>query len=82
MDNKLNNREFLHSLSRISDRINQFDRDLKRFKREFYADVKALSDDSKLIRNAFETLYVDLTGNKNKKTEKKGVNKNESKSNS
>ena len=75
MDKKLNNREFLHSLSRINDRMNQFDKDIKRFKREFYADVKALSDDSRLIRSAFESLYRDLTdlGTKNNKKE---VNEN------
>ena len=69
MDNKLNNREFLHSLSRIGDRITQFDKDLKRFKKEFYIDIKALSDDSKLIRSAFDSLYKDSAGlSGNKKT--------------
>ena len=72
MGKKLNNREFLHSLSRINDRINQFDKDLKRFKREFFADIKELSDDSKMIRSAFDSLYKDLTGTKNNKNKQKG----------
>lgn len=75
MENKLNSREFLHSLSRVNDRISQFDKDLKRFKREFYVDIKALSDDSRLIRNAFDSLYKDLTGDETKKTNKKGGEK-------
>ena len=70
MNNKSNNREFLHSLSRISDRIIQFDKDLRRFKREFYVDIKTLYEDSRSIRSAFDSLYKDMTEfSKNKKTE-------------
>ena len=77
MNKQLNSREFLHSLSRITDRINQFDKDIKRFKREFYVDIKALYDDSRLIRNAFDMLYKDLTGIENKKNNKKEGMKND-----
>ena len=76
MSKKLRSREFLHSLSRINDRINQFDKDLKRFKKEFFVDIKALSDDSKLIRDAFDSLYKDLTGGSSEKN-KKEVSKDE-----
>lgn len=77
MKNKINSREFLHSLSRINDRINQSDKDLNRFRREFNSDIKALYEDFRLIRSAFDSLYRDLMGNNNKKT-KKEVSRDES----
>jgi len=70
MGNGLNNREFLHSLSRISDRMNQFDKDIKRFKKEFSVSAKALYEDSKMIRSAFDSLYKDLTNGNNKNNTK------------
>ena len=78
MVKKLNDREFLHSLSRINDRINQFDKDLKRFKKEFFVDIKELYEDSRMIRDAFDSFYKDLTGAENKKTktDKKEVREN------
>ena len=78
MVKKLNDREFMHSLSRINDRMTQFDKDVKRFKREFFADIRELSEDLRLIRDAFDSLYKALTGNENKntKTNKEGGEEN------
>jgi len=77
MDKKLNAREFLHSLSRINDRINQFDKDIKRLKREFSIDIKSLCEDSLGIRSAFDSFYKDIMvsfGNKNGETKKNTKN--------
>ena len=75
MSIKLNNREFLHSLSRINDRLNQLEKDIKRFKQESSIATKSLCDDSRSIRNAFDSLYKDLTGDKNDKNKKGGEEK-------
>ena len=71
MDKKINIREFMHSLSRINDRLNQLEKDIKRFKKESSIATKALCDDSRSIRNAFDSFYKDLTGEKDDKKNQK-----------
>ena len=75
MNNKINNGEFLHSLSRINDRLNQLEKDIKRFKKESSIATKSLCDDSRSIRNAFDSFYKDLTGDKDDKKNQKRGNK-------
>ena len=59
IDYTANYREFMHSLGRISDRMNQFEKDIKRFKKESFVCVKTLCEDCRMIKEALDSLYKD-----------------------
>ena len=71
MAHDVKKREFLHSLSRIIDRMRQLDKDLKRFKKDFATNIKALCEDARMARESFESLCQDISGDikNNKKKE-------------
>ena len=77
IDYTANYREFMHSLGRISDRMNQFEKDIKRFKKESFVCIKALCEDCRMIKEALDSLHKDKTEYFNDELKKGGMKNDE-----
>ena len=67
------NREFLHSVSRIADRLKTIKRDLKDLKEDLNSDLNNMEEDISLLSNALENLSSDLLTRMYSIKEKKNV---------
>lgn len=54
------NREFLHSVSRIADRLKAIRRDLKNLREHVTSDMNNMEEDISMLSNALESLSSDL----------------------
>ena len=59
MDKKIDDREYLHSMSRIGDRLKTLKRDLKNFREDLSRDVTDMENDVQMLSDAFDSLFQD-----------------------
>ena len=57
--NKLS-REYLHSISRIGDRLKLLRRDLSNMREEVHRDLEDMEEDVQMLSDAFDSLFNDL----------------------
>jgi flagellar hook-associated protein FlgK len=53
-------REFLHSLSRISDRMKTLKRDMQEMREELIKDLKNVEEDLNMLSSALDSLFQDM----------------------
>jgi len=54
-------REYLHSISRIGDRIKMLNRDVKNMRTELDKDLSDMEEDLQMLSQAFDSLLADFT---------------------
>jgi len=54
-------REYLHSISRIGDRIKMLNRDVKNMRTEVDKDLSDMEEDLQMLSQAFDSLLADFT---------------------
>jgi len=59
VDKKIDDREYLHSMSRIGDRLKTLKRDLKNFREDLSRDVTDMENDVQMLSDAFDSLFQD-----------------------
>jgi len=62
MDKTILTREYLHSISRIGDRLKMLQRDMAKQKKE----IEYMEEDVQLLSEAFDSLFSDLMESLNK----------------
>lgn len=60
MKKEIERREFLHSLSRISDRIKTLTRDMQEMREDLMKDLKNVEEDLNMLSNALDSLFQDM----------------------
>jgi hypothetical protein len=53
-------REYLHSISRIGDRLKMLRRDLTNMREEVHRDLEDMEEDVQMLSDAFDSLFNDL----------------------
>ena len=53
-------REYLHSVSRIGDRLKTLQRDLKNLREDLGRDLTDMEEDTQMLSDAFDSLFNDL----------------------